>query len=81
MTKVKQCLNPVINLFNSPIIQVRRSKRGLDVAGLTFHRIRLLVFLIQWHLYPFTFKEPPLLVIRAALIIILAFKQNWPEFY
>lgn len=53
----------------------------MDRAGLTFHGIRLLVFLIQWHLYPFTFKEPLLLVIRAALIIILAFKQNWPEFY
>lgn len=33
-----------------------------------FREIRLLVFLIHWHLYPFSFKEPLLLlVIRAAL--------------
>lgn len=55
---------------------------GIGHDRVNLQRIRLLVSLIQWHLYPFTFKEPPLLlVIRAALIIILAFKQNWPEFY
>lgn len=55
-----------MNLINSPIIKARRSKWALDTTGLTFKRIRLLVFLIQRHLYLFNFKEPLLLVIRAA---------------
>lgn len=61
------------------------------MTGLSFKGIRPLVFPIQWHLYiPIQFQGAllpppptpnPCLLSGQPVIIILAFKQDRPEFY
>lgn len=53
---------------------------GIGHDRVNLQGTRLLVFLIQWHLYP-SLSRSPCCLLWAALIIILAFKQNRPEFY